>query len=235
MGTPELPISNGGNEPILDSEVIAANLRDADVGLRERNKRDKLERIKTAALELFLEKGFEAATLRPIATRAGVSFGTLFRYAQDKRDLLFLVCNEDFDALAQSAFDDIPVDAPWVDQVLSIFRHFYSFYAERPALARDLLRELNFYDEGAQAARFTQSILQIEAKMEAFVIAASAQGLIDDDQDARIVARLLFSIYRAEIRRWVARGSFDVDNGLERLRPYLQTVIDGLQPQPGSV
>jgi AcrR family transcriptional regulator len=49
---------------------------------------DKLRRIKDAARGLFLAKGFEDTTTREIAIRAGVGIGTIFVYAENKRDLL---------------------------------------------------------------------------------------------------------------------------------------------------
>src|SRR5258707_6733633 len=64
-------------------------------GQRERNKRDKLLRIKNAAQELFVSKGYDDTTTREIAVRAGVGMGTVFTYAANKRDLLFLIANDD--------------------------------------------------------------------------------------------------------------------------------------------
>jgi hypothetical protein len=52
----------------------------ARLGLRERGKLDKRERIRAAACELFSSHGVEAATLRQIAERAQVALGTLFNY-----------------------------------------------------------------------------------------------------------------------------------------------------------
>ena len=60
----------------------------AALGQRERNKLDKLGRIKDAARGLFLAKGFDDTTTREIATRAGAGIGTIFVYAENKRDLL---------------------------------------------------------------------------------------------------------------------------------------------------
>ena len=55
------------------------DIQDKDkLGQRERNKRDKLRRIKAAAWELFLDKGYDATTTREIAVKAGVGLGTVF-------------------------------------------------------------------------------------------------------------------------------------------------------------
>ena len=47
---------------------------------------------------LFLQKGFDDTTTRAIALRAGVGLGTVFLYAPTKRDLLFLIINEELQA-----------------------------------------------------------------------------------------------------------------------------------------
>ena len=76
----------------------------ASLRQRERNKLDKLRRIKAAARELFLEQGYDNATTREIARRADVGLGTLFSYASDKRDLLFLIYNDMQEALTRRPF-----------------------------------------------------------------------------------------------------------------------------------
>ena len=79
--------------------------RDASAtGRRERNRQDKRERIRDAAEDLFNECGYDAATTRDIARRAGVSLGTLFNYADDKRDLIFLIWVDRLDRITAEAF-----------------------------------------------------------------------------------------------------------------------------------
>jgi AcrR family transcriptional regulator len=52
----------------------------------EPNARARLER---AALDLFAERGYDAATVAEIAERAGLTKRTFFRYFTDKREVLF--------------------------------------------------------------------------------------------------------------------------------------------------
>jgi AcrR family transcriptional regulator len=49
---------------------------------------DTRQRILTSALDVFLEKGYAAATTRLIASRAGVNEVTLFRHFGNKQNLL---------------------------------------------------------------------------------------------------------------------------------------------------
>ena len=47
------------------------------------------ERLRTAALELFLEHGYDSVTVAQITERAGLTRRTFSRYFADKRDVLF--------------------------------------------------------------------------------------------------------------------------------------------------
>ncbi|MBT4588299.1 MAG: hypothetical protein HOC57_03370, partial [Rhodospirillaceae bacterium] len=85
-------------------------------------------------------------------------------------------------------------------------------------------------EEGSQANRFKDGIRRIEIQMEDFVGENRAQNRISTDADKRIIALLLFGVYRTEVRRWLSRSELDVDKGMERLRPYLEVVIAGLGP-----
>jgi AcrR family transcriptional regulator len=56
------------------------------MGRWEPNARGRLER---AAMELFVERGFEQTTVTEIAARAGLTQRTFFRHYADKREVLF--------------------------------------------------------------------------------------------------------------------------------------------------
>ena len=56
------------------------------MGRWEPDARGRLER---AALELFVERGYEQATVTEIARRAGLAQRTFFRHFADKREVLF--------------------------------------------------------------------------------------------------------------------------------------------------
>src|SRR5947209_746940 len=46
-------------------------------------------RLQQAAMELYLERGFDQVTVADIAERAGLTEGPFFRYFTDKREVLF--------------------------------------------------------------------------------------------------------------------------------------------------
>jgi AcrR family transcriptional regulator len=77
--------------------------------------KDTKQRIARAALELFVEAGFDAATTRQIAARCGLSEGAIYRHYASKDDIareLFLSIHTRLTQLvSQSAQDASTIDA----------------------------------------------------------------------------------------------------------------------------
>src|SRR5947209_18867212 len=96
------------------------SVRAAALGQRERNKLDKLRRIKDAARELFVEKGFDDTMTREIAIRAGVGLGTIFIYAANKRDLLFLIVNDELENITKEAVASVSKNASLLENLLDV-------------------------------------------------------------------------------------------------------------------
>ncbi len=113
------------------------------IGLRELNKQEKLQRIKSAALELFLTNGFDETTTRDIASRANVAMGTVFIYAETKRDLLFLIVNEDLEDCIARAAASVDPKAPLLANLLKALRNPLRILCAQPGrLARRIARNV---------------------------------------------------------------------------------------------
>lgn len=203
------------------------------LGLRERNKLDKLQRIRQAALELFTTKGYDATTTREIAELADVGIGTVFMYAQDKRDLLFLIFNDVLDHVADQAFSSIDTRLALSQQVAQVFRHFYEAFVERAALARILLRELVFFSEGKQAAQYLANRQHIMTGLEALAAQAIAAGKLRPQEDPAEIAKAFFFLYSGEVRLWLNAPEPDLAVGLANLQRTFALLGRGLGEASG--
>lgn len=188
------------------------------IGLRERNKLDKLTRIRAAALELFETKGFDATTTREIAELADVGIGTVFMYANDKRDLLFLIFNDVLDGVVDEAFERVDGRKSLSAQIAIVFSHFYRAFHERAGLARIFLRELVFFSQGKQAEQYLENRRRILAGLEGLVSAAIAKGKVRASEDPAHVATVCFFLYSGEIRLWLSAPEPDLEEGIAGLQ-----------------
>ncbi len=198
-------------------------------GQRERNKRDKLLRIRNAARELFVSKGYDDTTIREIAAKASVGMGTVFTYADNKRDLLFLIANDDLADVMQLGARESSREGTLLGSVLSLFRWHYEYFAQQPELSLLMLREMVFYDSGAQANRFKAMREEFMSLLNESVRLAQRRGEIAWSGDSVDIGWVIFCLYQVEVRRWLAEGKLDVAEGMESLARAVRVVMTGLQ------
>ena len=199
------------------------------VGLRERRKLQTRERIRSAAAELFTRHGYGAATMRQIAQRAHVGLGTLFNYAGDKRDLVFLIFNEELNAMTDIALAAPRASDPLLDQLMAVFRVHYRWLGAKPALARILLQELTFYSSGKQAATFLGIRKRLIDGIEALVERAQREERIASRESPALIARHIFFVYSASLRWWIAAPEPHAERGIADLRRLLRLQFEGLR------
>ncbi|WP_158088683.1 TetR family transcriptional regulator [Thermoactinospora rubra] len=91
------------------------------MGLRERKKEKTRLAILDAALDLFLEQGYDATTVEQIAGAAEVSPRTFFRYFSGKEHLA-LWYHDYGEAVMREALDSRPADEPPFTSLLHALR-----------------------------------------------------------------------------------------------------------------
>ena len=199
------------------------------MGLREKKKLETRSRIRAAAAELFTRHGYGAATMRQIAARAHVGLGTLFNYAADKRDLVFLIFNEELNAITDVALAAPRPGQPLAAQLTAVFAVHYRWLAGKPALARILLQELTFYSSGKQAATFHGIRQRLIDGLEALIRRAQERNEITRSEKAGLIARHAFFTYSASLRWWIAAPQPDPEAGIRELKRLLQLQVEGLK------
>jgi AcrR family transcriptional regulator len=205
------------------------------IGQRERNKIDKLRRIKDAARKLFIEKGFDDTTTREIAVRAGVGLGTIFVYAANKRDLLFLIVNDELENITEEAEASVNEQASLLENLLDIFRSHYEFFKRQPALSRLVLREMVFYESGAQAGRFQKTRERLIDLIGNAVQLAIAQDNASSNETPQFIGWTMFCIFQVELRRWLSHDDPNLREGMEALQRALTLLIKGMKPTKNAL
>jgi AcrR family transcriptional regulator len=105
------------------------------LGLRETQKLATRRRVLDAARELFNEIGYDDATVRAIATRAGVSVGSVFTTFTSKADILGQVMLDRLDELYEETGRVIPLmRGSTADRCRSLFAVLYAFEMRRVKL-----------------------------------------------------------------------------------------------------
>ncbi len=197
-------------------------------GRRERNKRDKWERIERAARAEFARHGFEGAALRAIALRARVATGTLFLYARDKRELLFLVFQDEARRIFADARAAAHTERKLVDALMGLFARFLDFYAADPELSSAILRE--FFFRPYEPERLGALTREYGALVAELVGAARERGEIRRDVPIAVAANAVFAHYAYWVQTWLGSRLVSRAEAEARLRRALALQIEGLRP-----
>lgn len=105
------------------------------MGITERRAREKDQlrhKILEAAVELFVQNGFESVTMRGIADRIEYSASTIYLYFKNKTEIVGAICSETFETLIER-LDEIEKRglAP-LDQFVAGLRCYIAFGLEHP-------------------------------------------------------------------------------------------------------
>ncbi|MDF2824159.1 MAG: Bacterial regulatory protein tetR family [Mycobacterium sp.] len=155
---------------------------------------DAQGRLERAALELYLERGFDQTTVADIAERAGLTERTFFRHFADKREVLFRGAE-----LAQSiaaALDEVPHSVSPLDAVADALESMSDFFDGRRPYSRQRQTVIN-----ANSALQERELIKL-ASMAAMIGAALRErGLAEPAASLTAVAGI--AVFKVAFERWL--------------------------------
>ncbi|MCX4768060.1 TetR/AcrR family transcriptional regulator [Streptomyces sp. NBC_01275] len=164
------------------------------IGRRERAKKDKRERIMTAAREQFAEHGVSGVTTQQIADRADVAIGTLYRYASTKAELLIMVQNEKFAAAVDdglAAANAAVGQGGVLEGIVALIGPVVACVREQIENGRTYLHELVF---GDPAEPYRREGLSLAASLEDGITGLLTRDACIDAADAATLARVITAV-----------------------------------------
>jgi AcrR family transcriptional regulator len=165
------------------------------MGRWEPNARGRLER---AAMELFVERGFEQTTVAEIAARAGLTERTFFRYFADKREVLFAGSGALQEFLVRAV-----AQAPESATPLGVI-------AGALAAAAPLLQQRGDYPRRRQAVIAANAELRERELIKLATLAAAMAGALRErgvpEPAASLAAEAGIAVFRIAFERWTAEG-----------------------------
>ncbi len=177
------------------------------LGARDRQRAATRERVLNAARELFDEAGYQATTIRQIASRAGVSVGTVFTTFPSKSSILSQVMQDRLGPLYAELDHVAPLlRGSTADRLRSIFAIHFAFEAPRVRLF--LAHIAAAYDPDTlpsdrpygRTPRLQEMICECLAK-------GVAAGDVDPAVDRQEITDLLMAAYAWTYRLAAGRGA----------------------------
>lgn len=155
-------------------------------------------RVRTAALELFAERGFHGTGIRDLAQRAGLSTATLYHYMGTKEDLLAEIMRDSMTLLIRAAEQTGAHGAP-TERITRLVQIHVLAHAARPLHTRVADDELRALSPALRA-----EITGLRDAYETFWRAAITDGVTAGEFRVREpgVARLALLEMCSGVARW---------------------------------
>ncbi len=153
---------------------------------------DKRERILSAALKVFADRGFYNAKVSEVAREAGVADGTIYLYFRNKDDLLISLFEDRMDYLITRLVEELErVGGSAVDRIRRMVFMHLSIAHESPDLAEFITVELR------QSGKFIKDyenpkFLSYLKVLRDLVEEGQAEGTLLPNIDARATVRAVF-------------------------------------------
>jgi AcrR family transcriptional regulator len=203
MTPPSAPRSRPGQPALARTSAGAASeppVRPSQAAIASRKATgDKREAIMTAALELFVERGFYGTAVPEIAERAGVGAGTIYRYFESKEALVNEIYREQKLRFGHLALDDFPSTASTREQFRVLWMRMARFAVGNPSAF--VFLELHHHARYLDAASHA-----VEQRMTALfshvVTSAQARNEVKAG-DPRILMGLVMGAFVGVIRNCV--------------------------------
>jgi AcrR family transcriptional regulator len=177
-------------------------------------------RLEQAALALFIERGFEQATVAEIAGRAGLTERTFFRYFADKREVLFAGAGTLQEFLVRSVADAPHALAP-IDAVAAALEAAAAVFQERREYSRQRQAVID-----ANAELQERELIKLASLASALAEALRRRGV--SDPAASLTAEAGIAVFKIAFGRWVnATGQADLPQLIRDSLHELKAVTAG--------
>jgi AcrR family transcriptional regulator len=187
---------------------------------RERRRMRTMAAIQQAALELFVEQGYEATTVEQIAQAADISPATFFRYYPSKEDV---VRSDEYDGMLTKFLVERPPEEDVYTAVRETMRRLAPLLEQA---GPDLLRRarLLMSTPGLRAQMWEAEHANQELLAE---VIAPRMGRSATDFTVRVTAASITSAAFTAVLDWVDTG------GAEPLNVLFQRALDVIDPARG--
>jgi AcrR family transcriptional regulator len=155
-----------------------------------------LEAVLGAAVQLFIERGYEATSMDDLAKRLSITKSSIYHHVTGKQELLRIAVDQALNALEEAMAEVELLEAPAIERLEMLVRRSVIVLAERLSYVTLLLRV-----RGNTAVE-QQALLRrkvFDGKVTALVVEAQLEGAIRGDVIAANAARLLFGMVNSLI------------------------------------
>ncbi|MGK3989558.1 TetR/AcrR family transcriptional regulator [Sorangium sp. So ce136] len=207
----------------------AERLQASSLQRREQQKENLRGAILAAAGELFLEQGYEAFSMRQVAERIGYSATTIYRYYEDKDDLLFAIVLEGFTEFQRALVAAAESTADPVERLEALGAAYVQFGMQNPVHYQLMfMQRFDFvFDQRKEQQQPMVESFDVLQKVVASAMDAGAMQRGDVERHSQVIWALVHGITALGLANGGRFTAEDVDRTMEIA---MKMIVRGLRP-----
>lgn len=191
---------------------------------RQKQAMETKQRIKSAAIKLFEERGFDNVYIEDIAAEAGCSVGNIYHYFKNKEELSMHMTEHvdaEYEKLAAAYRADGDHSALW--KLLDFVGQSLRISSEETVLYASIIYGIKYPETGMLKVTWEREYFRL---LRELVENCQAEGSIPADVDPADMVDRLVTIHRGTLVNWrLCQEEFDL---IEMGRKIAGDMINGL-------
>jgi len=166
-----------------------------------------LESVLQAAVEVFIERGYDGASMEDLSKRLGIAKSGIYHHVSGKEELLRMALDRALDGWSEAAERARDMDAPAIVRLEMLVRGTVAVLETRLPYVTLLLRVRGNTDIERAALARRRSFDKLVANL---VAEAERDGDVRADVDPQVTARLLAGMINSVVEWYRPSGSVSV-------------------------
>ena len=175
---------------------------------REREKQKRREEILLAAITVFAEKGFDAATLDDIAEKAEFSKGAIYGYFENKDDLFLSLIENGLNNLSEIIKSVVEESSSPIEKIKNLIQKILVYLEENKDFFRIFAPERGGFTEKKHPEALKRILPKHQKNIE-MITKVMKEGIRMGKLkkvEPRILTFAFFGLIHSSVGRWVMEG-----------------------------
>jgi AcrR family transcriptional regulator len=185
-----------------------------------------LDTLLTRAVEVFIERGYDGASMEDLAVRLGISKSAIYHHVPSKAELLRLAIDRALDGLFAVLEEPGATTGSAGERLEHVVRRSVHVLVERLPFVTLLLRVRGNTEVEREALARRR---ELDRRVTALVEAAEAEGGVRPDVDPALTSRLLFGTVNSLVEWYRPDRGLDADGLADAV---VAVLFDGLRARP---
>lgn len=196
---------------------------------------DRMREIETAARTVFSRRGYAAASISEIAESAGIREGTIYKYYENKRELLLVVVQHWYEELIDGFMEALADVEGTRAKFRTIIRNHIKAIKASPDLSRLFFTEVRGADDYHDSVLFELNRKYVRVLTDV-IEEGMKLGLLRSDISTTLIRDVIYGGLESHASGFLAnRGELDVDQVTDQLSDLIWIGMAISQPKPDDL